>query len=99
MYIPETVPKLSEDCLHRWSTLSYIQLVKEICALFIEEEIPTEDLSGKCTNWNMYVVGQNRVKADIKSTQKPSITSVGRNPLYTLLPLRTTLVPSWYMLF
>ncbi len=44
--MPEAIPKISEDKLKQWVKLDYIDLVKEILALFIsEEEIPQNDLN------------------------------------------------------
>ena len=45
--LPEEVPKITRDVLQKWSKLSYIELVKEVVALFVsKEEIPTNDLNG-----------------------------------------------------
>nr|XP_045007370.1 threonine synthase-like 2 isoform X1 [Jaculus jaculus] len=47
LYMPEELPLLDRETLHRWSTLSYPGLVKELCALFIGSElIPRDDLDG-----------------------------------------------------
>ncbi|XP_073467093.1 threonine synthase-like 2 [Aquarana catesbeiana] len=47
LYMPEQIPKLDEKTLRSWSFLSYKELVKEVCSLFIPSElIPTNDLHG-----------------------------------------------------
>lgn len=44
--MPEELPRLDEETLRHWSTLSYRSLVKELCALFIGLElIPRHDLN------------------------------------------------------
>lgn len=46
LYIPEELPQLDRETLRHWSTLSYRSLVKELCALFIGQElIPRHDLN------------------------------------------------------
>ena len=50
LYMPEELPRLDEETLRHWSTLSYRSLVKELCALFIGLElIPRHDLNGEDT--------------------------------------------------
>ncbi|CAL4065950.1 unnamed protein product [Meganyctiphanes norvegica] len=45
LYMPESVPKITEKELKEWSTLSYKELVFTIARRFIdEEEIPSNDL-------------------------------------------------------
>lgn len=45
--MPEQLPKLDIETLRHWSMLSYPSLVKELCALFIGQDlIPKDDLSG-----------------------------------------------------
>ncbi|XP_017713074.1 PREDICTED: threonine synthase-like 2 isoform X5 [Rhinopithecus bieti] len=47
LFMPEELPQLDRETLCRWSTLSYPDLVKELCALFIGSElIPKDDLNG-----------------------------------------------------
>ncbi|XP_004388307.1 threonine synthase-like 2, partial [Trichechus manatus latirostris] len=47
LFIPEELPQLGRETLHKWSTLSYPGLVKELCALFIGPElIARDDLHG-----------------------------------------------------
>ncbi|XP_077334118.1 threonine synthase-like 2 isoform X2 [Lithobates pipiens] len=47
LYMPEQIPKLDEQTLRSWSSLSYKELVKEVCSLFIPSElIPRNDLHG-----------------------------------------------------
>ncbi|GAB1290908.1 Threonine synthase-like 2 [Apodemus speciosus] len=46
LYMPEELPRLDKETLRHWSTLSYRSLVKELCALFIGQElIPRHDLN------------------------------------------------------
>ncbi|KAG9338301.1 hypothetical protein JZ751_025972 [Albula glossodonta] len=46
MFLPETLPTLSSDTLRSWVSLSYPQLVQEVCALFIPDDvIPRKDLN------------------------------------------------------
>lgn len=48
LFMPEELPQLGRETLRQWSTLSYPNLVKELCALFIGPElIPREDLNGQ----------------------------------------------------
>uniref|UniRef100_A0A7N4PUP7 Threonine synthase like 2 n=1 Tax=Sarcophilus harrisii TaxID=9305 RepID=A0A7N4PUP7_SARHA len=43
--MPEEIPKLDRETLKQWSTLSYPDLVIELCSLFIDPElIPKKDL-------------------------------------------------------
>ncbi|XP_064164488.1 threonine synthase-like 2 [Anguilla rostrata] len=45
MFMPETVPTLTPDTLRSWASLSYPQLVQEVCALFIPDDlVPRHDL-------------------------------------------------------
>ncbi|XP_076868085.1 threonine synthase-like 2 isoform X2 [Brachyhypopomus gauderio] len=45
MFMPETIPHVSPATLRSWSSLSYQQLVTEVCSLFIPEDlIPKHDL-------------------------------------------------------
>ncbi|KAJ8395592.1 hypothetical protein AAFF_G00030730 [Aldrovandia affinis] len=45
MFMPETLPTLNPDTLKSWASLSYPQLVQEVCALFIPDDlIPRRDL-------------------------------------------------------
>ncbi|XP_051830371.1 threonine synthase-like 2 [Antechinus flavipes] len=47
LYMPEEIPKLDRETLKQWSTLSYPDLVIELCSLFIDPElIPKKDLKG-----------------------------------------------------
>ncbi|XP_023050663.2 threonine synthase-like 2 isoform X7 [Piliocolobus tephrosceles] len=47
LFMPEELPQLDRETLCQWSTLSYPDLVKELCALFIGSElIPKDDLNG-----------------------------------------------------
>ncbi|XP_049712633.1 threonine synthase-like 2 isoform X1 [Elephas maximus indicus] len=43
LYMPEELPLLGRETLHKWSTLSYPGLVKELCALFIGPELIARD--------------------------------------------------------
>ena len=46
--LPDSIPRVDEATLLRWSNLSYVELFKEVLPLFIsEEEIPREEISGK----------------------------------------------------
>ncbi|KAG8591141.1 hypothetical protein GDO81_000059 [Engystomops pustulosus] len=47
LFMPEHIPKLNNVTLTTWRSLSYKDLVKEVCALFIPPEaIPRSDLNG-----------------------------------------------------
>ncbi|XP_075050082.1 threonine synthase-like 2 [Mixophyes fleayi] len=47
LFMPEHIPKLDKQTLKIWSSLSYRELVKEVCSLFIPPEaIPRKDLNG-----------------------------------------------------
>ncbi|XP_030624651.1 threonine synthase-like 2 [Chanos chanos] len=47
MFMPEELPTLSSSTLRSWSSLSYSQLVCEVCSMFIpEQQIPRQDLKG-----------------------------------------------------
>nr|XP_030126358.3 threonine synthase-like 2 isoform X2 [Taeniopygia guttata] len=35
LFMPQRIPSLDRDILQRWSTLSYPELVKELCSLFV----------------------------------------------------------------
>ncbi|KAM6346001.1 threonine synthase-like 2 [Podargus strigoides] len=39
LFMPQRIPSLDEDTLKRWSCLSYRELVKELCSLFITAEL------------------------------------------------------------
>ena len=43
LFVPETIPQISEEQLREWSGLSYIDLAFEILSLFIERTIISED--------------------------------------------------------
>ncbi|XP_048876801.1 threonine synthase-like 2 isoform X1 [Brienomyrus brachyistius] len=46
MFMPESLPGLSADTLRSWASLSYSELVLEVCALFIPDDlIPRRDLA------------------------------------------------------
>ena len=48
LYVPQTLPSISKSQLKSWAGLSYSSLAEKVLRLFIdEEEISTEDLSGK----------------------------------------------------
>ena len=45
LYVPESVPRLSPDEIRSWSGLGYVQLLKKILPLFIDDqEIPKDIL-------------------------------------------------------
>lgn len=44
LMIPETIPQVSPAMLKEWSTLSYKELFLQIFSLYIDDEIPYEDL-------------------------------------------------------
>ena len=45
--MPESFPRVEQSVLEKWKRLSFVDLTKEIFALFIdEEEIPRVDLEG-----------------------------------------------------
>ncbi|MEN8246719.1 MAG: threonine synthase [Thermodesulfobacteriota bacterium] len=45
LYVPETIPRISEEQLQKWSRLSYVDLAFEILSLFIERTIiPADEL-------------------------------------------------------
>lgn len=47
LFMPEHLPKLTKETLTQWKSLSYKELVKEVCSLFIPPEtIPRNDLNG-----------------------------------------------------
>lgn len=51
LFMPEDIPKLDMPTLLKWSILSYTDLVKEVCAIFIPPElIPRQDLNGLIDN-------------------------------------------------
>lgn len=54
LILPETIPKIDAKELTSWAKLSYVELAKKIISLYVDEdEIPSSDLSGKCTMvWN-----------------------------------------------
>ncbi|XP_071609298.1 threonine synthase-like 2 isoform X2 [Heliangelus exortis] len=39
LFMPRSIPSLDRDTLQRWSSLSYRELVKELCSLFIPAEL------------------------------------------------------------
>ncbi|KFQ17797.1 Threonine synthase-like 2, partial [Merops nubicus] len=46
LFMPQDIPSLDRDTLRRWSRLSYRELVKELCSLFITAElVPRRTLS------------------------------------------------------
>ena len=47
LLMPEHIPHLTENTLSQWSKLSYRDIVKEVAAVFIEDEISRSDLSGE----------------------------------------------------
>lgn len=47
MFLPMTIPKISEATLEEWSSLGYIQIVKKICSLFIEDEMTSQEINGQ----------------------------------------------------
>ncbi|KAG8453333.1 hypothetical protein GDO86_000103 [Hymenochirus boettgeri] len=47
LFMPEEIPKLEKETLHSWHSFSYVQLVKEVCSLFIPpSSIPRMELEG-----------------------------------------------------
>jgi threonine synthase len=44
LLIPEHIPQLSEETLKQWQKLSYQELALEIFSLYVDNEIPREDL-------------------------------------------------------
>lgn len=46
LIVPETIPSLTAEQLAEWSSLSYEELMFEIFSLFVNDEIPAEDLKG-----------------------------------------------------
>ncbi|XP_069832465.1 threonine synthase-like 2 isoform X2 [Dendropsophus ebraccatus] len=47
LFMPEHIPKLTKETLTSWRTLSYKELVKEVCSLFIPSDaIPRKELNG-----------------------------------------------------
>ena len=47
MLLPESIPALSPETLRAWAGLPYKELVKNIVALYVEDEIPEQDLNCK----------------------------------------------------
>lgn len=48
LFMPRRIPSLDGDTLRRWSCLSYRDLVKELCSLFITAElVPRSTLNGE----------------------------------------------------
>ncbi|XP_059326546.1 threonine synthase-like 2 isoform X2 [Ammospiza nelsoni] len=46
LFMPQRIPSLDRDTLRRWSSLSYPELVKELCSLFVPAElVPRNALS------------------------------------------------------
>ncbi|KAL2305481.1 hypothetical protein Nmel_007468 [Mimus melanotis] len=39
LFMPQRIPSLDRDTLHRWSSLFYPELVKELCSLFIPAKL------------------------------------------------------------
>ena len=51
LYFPEKIPKISQDEMDHWSSLSYPDLLKKIMPLFISpDEVPVADLHGLIDN-------------------------------------------------
>lgn len=44
LMVPEQIPTVSAATLEQWATLSYRELLLEVFALYINDEIPREDL-------------------------------------------------------
>lgn len=44
LLVPEQIPQLSDDTLKHWQQLSYQELALEVFSLFVNDEIPREDL-------------------------------------------------------
>lgn len=48
LFMPQSIPSLDRDTLRRWSSLSYPELVKELCSLFVPAElVPRNALDGE----------------------------------------------------
>lgn len=48
LFMPQRIPSLDRDTLKRWSGLSYPELVKELCSLFVPAKlIPRNALNGE----------------------------------------------------
>lgn len=48
LFMPQHIPSVDGDTLRRWSCLSYRELVKELCSLFITSElVPRSTLNGE----------------------------------------------------
>lgn len=48
LFMPQRIPSLGRDTLQRWSSLSYPELVKELCSLFIPAKlVPRNALDGE----------------------------------------------------
>jgi threonine synthase len=43
LFVPETIPRISEERLQKWSTLSFVDLAFEIISLFIDQTILSPD--------------------------------------------------------
>ncbi|XP_063257470.1 threonine synthase-like 2 isoform X3 [Prinia subflava] len=43
LFMPQRIPSLDRDTLLRWSSLSYPELVKELCSLFVPAELVPRD--------------------------------------------------------
>jgi len=43
LFVPQTIPRISEACLREWSRLSFVDLAYEILSLFIEPTIISAD--------------------------------------------------------
>lgn len=46
MFLPMTIPKICAEELEKWSALTYIQVVKKISALYVEEEMTPQEIDG-----------------------------------------------------
>ena len=55
LFMPMSIPKLSDETLQSWKDLSYPDIVKQVARLFIEDEIPAEILNGKIFNLEIFV--------------------------------------------
>lgn len=48
LFMPQRIPSLGRDTLQSWSSLSYPELVKELCSLFIPAKlVPRNALDGE----------------------------------------------------
>lgn len=61
LFMPQCIPLLDGDTLRRWSCLSYQELVKEICSLFITAElVPRSVLDGEPQLGSLLLTGMGR---------------------------------------